>query len=505
MKQVFEYDLSEPEIKFEETDDLYQAREDKVKAERALYKIDSEVTIYIVGYNRLEKTKRCVESVLKYTSDVNYDLILVDNGSDDGTFEYFKSINHDKTTVIRFNKNYGYKFLFEFLEVRKFSDFCVSLANDIVVTKNWLSNMLKVAKSDNRIGMVNPMSSNVSNNQAYNPKFMDYDEMQKIAAEFNVSDPTKWQERLRLITLGTLYTKECLYAMGWPLSDCGFIHDFGDDDITFRVRRAGYKAVLAGDTWVHHDHKLEDKDPVDFQYSIETGKKNFRDKYYGIDAWDDVNNYVYPFIGEHISMPADIESVKILGIDVKCGTPVLDIKNIIRKYGIFTPELSAFTRDSKYHLDLKTICDGQVVCDRIEHLYNSFENSSFDYIIIDQCINKYAEPVSLLKNAFSLLKSGGQLFFKLKNTYNIFTQLELLGYNVSYNESVIHCKPETIYDTLLNSGIKAELINRELFNVNKEINDFASQIINLAKQKDSNGNLLLSKLMTDNYWFKIMK
>lgn len=508
MKEIYEYDLTQINDEVLETDDLYLARTVTTELNALLNKAGSEVTIVIGGFNRLEKTKRCVESVLKYTKNINYDLILIDNGSSDGTFEYFKTVEHDKIRIIRFNKNFGFRVATDYLDLKFFSKYYVCLANDMIVTENWLDNMLKIAKSDPKIGMVNPMTSNVSNNQMYNLEFKDYDEMQQKAAQFNISDPTKWQERLRLVTLGTLYTKECIYAVGWPLADCGFTHDFADDDETFRVRRAGYKAILAGDTWIHHDHnvfKLEDKDPVAFRHSLQTGRKNFSDKYFGIDAWDDVGNYVFPFIGEHILMPPDIEGVKILGIDVKCGTPVLDIKNTIRKYNIFDPEVSAFTTDSKYHIDLKTICCGEVVCDRIEYLNDSFEKDSFDYIIIDKCINKYSEPIKVLKNAYSLLKSGGQLFFKLKNTYNIFTQLELMGYNMSNNNNVIHFKFEDFYQTLLNLGIKAELIYTEIAEVDEEISNYVVSLINYARNNECSEKILFNKLMTDKYWLKIIK
>ena len=40
----------------------------------------AEVSIVVVAYNRLEKTRRCVESILKYTDNVDYELILVDSG-----------------------------------------------------------------------------------------------------------------------------------------------------------------------------------------------------------------------------------------------------------------------------------------------------------------------------------------------------------------------------------------------------------------------------------------
>ena len=55
---------------------------------------DTFVSIVIIGYNRLEKTKRCVESVIKYTADFNYELILIDNGSTDETTDYFQTVNY---------------------------------------------------------------------------------------------------------------------------------------------------------------------------------------------------------------------------------------------------------------------------------------------------------------------------------------------------------------------------------------------------------------------------
>ena len=67
----------------------------------------SEVSIIIQAYNRLDKTKRCVESVLAYTAGVDYELILLDNGSKDATLEYFPSISHEKKTVVNITKNLG--------------------------------------------------------------------------------------------------------------------------------------------------------------------------------------------------------------------------------------------------------------------------------------------------------------------------------------------------------------------------------------------------------------
>ncbi len=467
-----------------------------------------EATIVIVAYNRLDITKLCVESVLKYTDDIKYKLVLVYNRSTQGVgiSEYFKSVPYDNKVVIELENNgaaYAYREAEKYFE----GNYIVHLPNDVIVTSNWLSNLIECAKSDPIIGMVNPVTSNVSNLQQVNLEFNDYEEMQQKAAEYNVSDPTKWHERIRLVTLGTLFTRECLSAIG-PVFDIGFIHDFGDDDVSFRVRRAGYKTILAKDTWLHHAHDvahMESKDPQEFQRSLENGRKNFKEKYFGIDAWDDVNNFVFPYIENKIDMPQDIENVDILGVDVKCGTPILDMKNAVKKYGIFNVGTSAFTTESKYDIDLRTICNGDVICDRIEYLKEKFENRRFDYIIMGNSINSYRAPVKLIKNLYSLLNEGGQIFINLKNTYSIMSFASMMGYSVGSDEMYEHISLDTLCSQLKDTVNSVNLINYQQHNVGNEIIQYAHQVIKYAKSGDSNEEELLGKLMIDKYWIKISK
>ena len=46
-----------------------------------------DVSIIIVNYNTKDLTKKCIESVIKYTTNILYEIILVDNASMDGSKE----------------------------------------------------------------------------------------------------------------------------------------------------------------------------------------------------------------------------------------------------------------------------------------------------------------------------------------------------------------------------------------------------------------------------------
>ena len=63
-----------------------------------------KLSIITLTYNKLKYTKKYVESLFKYTKD--FELIIVDNGSTDGTREYLQSLNNVK--LIFNDENIGF-------------------------------------------------------------------------------------------------------------------------------------------------------------------------------------------------------------------------------------------------------------------------------------------------------------------------------------------------------------------------------------------------------------
>ena len=82
---------------------LMQAMRDLHHAPRTEYPYD--VTIVLCAYNKLEYTKAAVESIFAHTdfSSGRVELITINNGSDDGTREYFESLPHTKKINLKYN------------------------------------------------------------------------------------------------------------------------------------------------------------------------------------------------------------------------------------------------------------------------------------------------------------------------------------------------------------------------------------------------------------------
>jgi len=109
------------------------------------------VSIIMVAYNKLELSRACIESVLRYTS-LPYELILVDNGSRDGTRNYFLALARDLTRVQAVIKprNFGAYARSFGMEVAR-GEFLCWLDNDVVVGPGWLETLMG-AFADPRVG-----------------------------------------------------------------------------------------------------------------------------------------------------------------------------------------------------------------------------------------------------------------------------------------------------------------------------------------------------------------
>ena len=60
---------------------------------------DNKILAIIVTYNRLELLKRCYDALTKQTIN-NFDILIINNGSNDGTYDWLNSIDNDCLTII---------------------------------------------------------------------------------------------------------------------------------------------------------------------------------------------------------------------------------------------------------------------------------------------------------------------------------------------------------------------------------------------------------------------
>jgi len=369
---------------------------------------DFAVTIIVQAFDRLEKTRECIESIFCYTQGVNYKLLLLDNGSkSEDVTEYFKSVAYEFKTIIRINKNitgcYALNAALHFVDTR----YVAIVNNDIIVTANWLHNLLVCIESDASIGMVCPVSTHMSNRQEETlGGFDSLEEMQAKARQFNISNPSLWEEKIRLIPSVVLYRMEILDTVG--AYDTGFVHEFGDDDISYRLRENGYKLILCRDTFVHHNHLPNERNTELETIRFAAGRKSFLIKHYGLDAWTDMNNHL-PDIGAFLPKIVYQKSfVDVLGVDVRCGNPLLEFSNQLRHYDRdVTCRFAGYTTQALYYHELCKITQ-HVTCGAILDIEKREEQ--YDVVVLGEAVNGYQQNVEdVLSRLIKVIRPGGWL------------------------------------------------------------------------------------------------
>lgn len=108
-----------------------------------------KVSVLILTYNSRKYLDRCFISLEKQTYP-NYEVVMVDNASTDGSVEFVRE-NFPWVKIIALDKNYGYAEAYNTAVRQVKSKYVVFLNPDVEVECNWLEELVKVAESDEDI------------------------------------------------------------------------------------------------------------------------------------------------------------------------------------------------------------------------------------------------------------------------------------------------------------------------------------------------------------------
>ncbi len=220
-----------------------------------------EVSIVIPVCDGLEYTRHCLESILSSTR-TPFELVVVDNGSRDGTPAYLRDLAGGPwprgrclgLRVLRNEANLGFGPACNQGMAAARGEDVVILNNDTVVTDGWLERLRAAAERDSRIGVVAPRSNYVAGPQQvdavpYAPG--DWEGMRRFAAARAAERAGQGFFAPRAIGLCLLIKRAVLDRVGgfdprfWP-------GNFEDDDFSLRVLLAGFAIWVADDVFIHH-------------------------------------------------------------------------------------------------------------------------------------------------------------------------------------------------------------------------------------------------------------
>lgn len=207
------------------------------------------VSIIIPTYNQREYVLQCVSSIEKHTP-APFEIIVVDNGSKDGTAEAMLR-KGGMVRVAALDQNRGFAGGVNHGLMMARGRHIIVLNNDTLVTPGWLDNMMTCLASDPKIGVVGPVTNYIGGDQQIQVPYREVEEMWPFAATHNRPDADKHRITDRLVGFCWLFSRELLERVGY-LDEGYAVGNFEDDDWIIRVKLAGYQLAVAGDAFIHH-------------------------------------------------------------------------------------------------------------------------------------------------------------------------------------------------------------------------------------------------------------
>lgn len=264
-----------------------------------------KVSIIVLTYNNRKINKDCIESILQKTAYPNYELIIIDNHSTDGTVEYLEKLkkeNIPNVNIVFNEENLGFAGGNNCGIKLASGEYVILLNNDTVVTKGWITNLVKHLENNSDYAMCNPVTNSIGNESKIAASYKGKRAMERFAYSYTTNHMgEEFEDVDRLPLFSTIIRKDVIDEVGL-LDDEYKVGMFEDDDFTEHVIRAGYDIVIAEDVFIHHinNGSFKKLDNKEYKKIFETNKRIFEEKWHkkwhmpkyreGVD-WD-TNNEV---------------------------------------------------------------------------------------------------------------------------------------------------------------------------------------------------------------------
>lgn len=211
-----------------------------------------DVSVILVNYNTKKITEAAIKSIIEYTSNISYEIILVDNASEDGSVEYLKEIFKDKIIIIENKVNFGFgKANNQGIKLAR-GKYLFLINTDILLLDNSIKLMYEYMERNNQVGVCggNLLNINLKENHSFRKRLPNiwnelkvydflYEKILGIKNDFNYkTEPVE----VGYITGADMFIRTSVLREVGNFDEDFFMYS-EETELTYRITKAGYKVI----------------------------------------------------------------------------------------------------------------------------------------------------------------------------------------------------------------------------------------------------------------------
>ncbi len=194
----------------------------------------ASVSFVVLTRNSSRTIRHCLEA-LTHVSELVGEVVVVDGGSTDDTLKILKEFSVRLPTKILSDEGRGLGYARDIGWRESTSPYVVMLDSDVVLEPKFVHEAIKLLESDEGLAAVSAKLRPVVQERGWSARFQAHN----LAIYLHLSEPCYPHTAVALHTACTMFRRAALEQVG------GFDHYFRlakeDSDISFRLRKAGYR------------------------------------------------------------------------------------------------------------------------------------------------------------------------------------------------------------------------------------------------------------------------
>jgi len=194
-----------------------------------------KLAFVILTKNSGRTLEKCLEAIARLKGEFEPEVIIVDGGSTDNTLNIVEKYREELNIRVLYDDGKGLGYARDIGWRASDADYIVMLDSDVIVNRDFLRRAVELLQRDGKLGAVSAKLKPISLDKGWLGRFQE----KNLAIYLHHLDPPYPAEAVALHTACTVFKRSVLEEIGG--FDAYFNLAKEDSDISYRIRKAGYK------------------------------------------------------------------------------------------------------------------------------------------------------------------------------------------------------------------------------------------------------------------------